>query len=68
MEIIVDGENIVDYDKERLRKFRQEKIAMVFQQFGLFPHRTVLENVECGLEIRNIDKDERRKIALKSIE
>lgn len=67
-EIIVDGENIVDYDKEELRKFRQEKMAMVFQQFGLFPHRTVLENVEYGLEIRNVDKDKRRKIALESIE
>ena len=67
-EIIVDGENIIDYDKERLRKFRQEKMAMVFQQFGLFPHRTVLENVEYGLEIRNVDKDKRRKIALESIE
>lgn len=67
-EIIVDGENIIDYDKERLRKFRQEKMAMVFQQFGLFPHRTVLENVEYGLEIRNVDKDKRRRIALESIE
>lgn len=67
-EIIVDGENIVEYDKEKLMKFRQEKIAMVFQQFGLFTHRTVLENVEYGLEIRNVDKDERRRIALESIE
>ncbi len=41
---------------------------MVFQQFGLFTHRTVLENVEYGLEIRNVDKDERRRIALESIE
>lgn len=67
-DIIIDGENIVEYDKERLMEFRQEKIAMVFQQFGLFTHRTVLENVEYGLEIRNINKDERRKIALETIE
>ncbi|MCF6461807.1 quaternary amine ABC transporter ATP-binding protein [Clostridium sp. Cult1] len=67
-EIIVDGENIIKYDKEKLREFRQEKIAMVFQHFGLFTHRTILGNVEYGLEIKNIDKDERRKIALKAIE
>lgn len=67
-DIIIDGENIVEYDKERLMEFRQEKIAMVFQQFGLFTHRTVLENVEYGLEIRNVDKEERREIALETIE
>jgi glycine betaine/proline transport system ATP-binding protein len=67
-EIIVDGENIVAYDQDQLRKFRQEKIAMVFQQFGLFTHRTVLGNVEYGLEIKKIDKQERREIALKAIE
>ncbi len=66
-EIIVDGENIVAYDQDQLRKFRQEKIAMVFQQFGLFTHRTVLGNVEYGLEIKKIDKQERREIALKAI-
>lgn len=67
-EIIVDGENIVNYEKDDLREFRQEKMAMVFQQFGLFTHRTVLENVEYGLEIKKIEKNERRKIALKAIE
>lgn len=67
-EIIVDDENIVNYEKDDLREFRQEKMAMVFQQFGLFIHRTVLENVEYGLEIKKIEKNERRKIALKAIE
>ena len=61
--ISVDGENIVEYNKQQLREFRQNKIAMVFQHFGLFSHRTVLENVEYGLEIKNISKEERRKIA-----
>src|SRR5690625_2536600 len=41
---------------------------MVFQNFGIFNHRKVLENVEYGLEIRNMDRDERRKIAMKNIE
>ncbi|WP_449538623.1 quaternary amine ABC transporter ATP-binding protein [Ferdinandcohnia sp. Marseille-Q9671] len=66
--IYVDGENIVTYDSARLKKFRQEKIAMVFQHFGLFSHRTVLANVEYGLEIKNVSKEERRNIALKNIE
>ncbi|NLW58935.1 MAG: glycine betaine/L-proline ABC transporter ATP-binding protein [Firmicutes bacterium] len=66
-EILVDGENIVKYDQNRLRKFRQEKVAMVFQQFGLFTHRTVLGNVEYGLEIKGVAKNKRREIALKTL-
>lgn len=67
-EIYVDGEDIVKYDKENLRKFRQNKIAMVFQHFGLFDHKTVVENVEYGLEIKNISKEERRRIAEEMLE
>jgi glycine betaine/proline transport system ATP-binding protein len=67
-EIIVDGEDIVKYDKKQLMEFRQKKVAMVFQNFGLFTHRTVLGNVEYGLEIRNIDKTKRQQIALEALE
>ncbi|MGI5860137.1 MAG: quaternary amine ABC transporter ATP-binding protein [Tepidanaerobacteraceae bacterium] len=67
-EIIVNGENIVKYDKKQLMEFRQKKVAMVFQNFGLFTHRTVLGNVEYGLEIRNIDKAKRQQIALEALE
>lgn len=66
--IYVDDENIVDYNSAELKKFRQDKIAMVFQHFGLFDHRTVLGNVEYGLEIKNMSKQERQEIALKNIE
>ncbi|WP_203247058.1 quaternary amine ABC transporter ATP-binding protein [Sporosarcina beigongshangi] len=66
--IYVDGENVVDYNKQQLKYYRQKKIAMVFQHFGLFSHRTVLENIEYGLEIRGIDKTERRQIAQKHLE
>ncbi|WP_153730834.1 quaternary amine ABC transporter ATP-binding protein [Sporosarcina obsidiansis] len=66
--IYVDGENIVNYNKEQLKFFRQKKIAMVFQHFGLFSHRTVMENIEYGLEIRGLSKNERREIAQKHIE
>jgi glycine betaine/proline transport system ATP-binding protein len=66
--IYIDGVNIVQGSKSDLKKVRQEKIAMVFQHFGLFHHRTVLGNVEYGLEIRNVPKKERREIALRNIE
>lgn len=66
--IYVDGENVVGYNKNQLKYFRQKKIAMVFQHFGLFSHRTVLENIEYGLEIRGMSKTERREIAQKHLE
>ncbi|MFS0646161.1 quaternary amine ABC transporter ATP-binding protein [Siminovitchia sp. 179-K 8D1 HS] len=66
--IYIDGVNIVKGSKSELKKVRQEKIAMVFQHFGLFSHRTVLANVEYGLEIRNMPKNKRREIALDNID
>ncbi|MBS4208668.1 glycine betaine/L-proline ABC transporter ATP-binding protein [Bacillus sp. FJAT-50079] len=66
--IYVDGENIVEYNAQQLKFYRQKKIAMVFQHFGLFSHRTVLENIEYGLEIRGIPKEERKKIAQHHLE
>ena len=61
--ILIDGENIVDFDENALREFRRNKIAMVFQQFGLLPHRNVLDNAAFGLEIRGMDKESRYSIA-----
>ncbi|HHX60126.1 MAG TPA: glycine betaine/L-proline ABC transporter ATP-binding protein [Epulopiscium sp.] len=66
--IYLDGENIVKYDKNKIRTMRQNKIAMVFQHFGLLTHKTVLANVEYGLEVRGVPAEERRKIAMKNIE
>ncbi|MFC4559102.1 glycine betaine/L-proline ABC transporter ATP-binding protein [Virgibacillus kekensis] len=66
--IYIDGEDIVKFNGSQLKKVRQEKIAMVFQHFGLFDHRTIMANVEYGLEIRNVPKEERQKIAQKNIE
>ncbi|MEK3889549.1 quaternary amine ABC transporter ATP-binding protein [Bacillus sp. FSL K6-3431] len=66
--IYVDGENIVEYNTQQLKYYRQKKIAMVFQHFGLFSHRTVLENIEYGLEIRGMSKEERQKIAQYQLE
>lgn len=66
--IYVDGENVVKYSQKQLMKYRQEKISMVFQHFGLFTHKTVLSNVEYGLEIQGVEKQKREKIAKEMLE
>lgn len=58
-DVFIDGEDIAKMDKEALRDIRRHKINMVFQNFGLFPHRTILENTEYGLEVRGVPKEER---------
>ncbi|MDA8484562.1 glycine betaine/L-proline ABC transporter ATP-binding protein [Pseudomonas resinovorans] len=55
-QILVDGEDILRYDMEQLREFRRRKISMVFQSFGLLPHKSVIDNVAYGLKIRGEDK------------
>ena len=66
--IFIDGENIVNYDKKQIQNFRQRKMAMVFQHFGLFTHRTVLKNVEYGLEVRGVSKEKRQEIAMNALD
>jgi len=67
-EIYIDGEDIAKMDKEALREVRRHKINMVFQNFGLFPHRTILENTEYGLEVRGVPKAERQAKAENALE
>ncbi|WP_249978658.1 quaternary amine ABC transporter ATP-binding protein [Vreelandella olivaria] len=62
-DIIIDGENIPTLGEKALLECRRRHFSMVFQNFALFPHRTVQQNAEFGLEIRGIDKVERRDIA-----
>ncbi len=66
-EILVDGQNIMKMDSEKLREVRRYKMSMVFQNFGLLPHRNVVNNVEFGLEISGMDKTERRSKAIDAI-
>ncbi|MFI7130946.1 glycine betaine/L-proline ABC transporter ATP-binding protein [Nonomuraea sp. NPDC050153] len=58
-EIVLDGEDIRAADARKLRELRRHRMAMVFQHFGLLPHRCVLENVAFGLEIRGTPKKDR---------
>lgn len=51
-QILVDGENILQYDMRALREYRRRKVSMVFQSFALLPHKTLLENVAYGLKVR----------------
>ena len=63
-EILVEGTNVMSLDKDRLIEFRRHKMSMVFQRFGLFPHKTVIQNVGYGLEMQGKTEDERNKIRL----
>ncbi|OAQ56140.1 quaternary amine ABC transporter ATP-binding protein [Enterococcus thailandicus] len=66
--IYIDGEDVSKLNKEELREVRRHKINMVFQNFGLFPQRTILENTEYGLEVRGVPKEERQKKAEQALE
>lgn len=66
--IYLDGKDIAKMNVEDLRNIRRHDINMVFQNFGLFPHRTILENTEFGLEMRGVSKEERTMLAEKVLD
>ena len=66
--IIVDGEDVMALAPDRLRQFRNEHIAMVFQNFALLPHRSVLDNIAMPLEIRGIHKNRRMELAEQALQ
>lgn len=67
-DIYIDDQNITKLNKKSLQLVRREKMSMVFQNFALFPQRTILQNAEYGLEIRGIPKEERRLKAEKALQ
>ena len=67
-QVLFDGEDIRSYSQDQLIDFRRRKTAMVFQQYGLLPHRSVIDNVAMGLEIRGIDKPTRYRMAAETVE
>ena len=66
--ILLDGEDLTAMNEEQLRNVRRHKMSMVFQHFGLFPHRRVIDNAAYGLEMQGVDKNERVERAMKMFE
>ncbi len=62
--IMVEGVDVMKLSARELEQFRRHKMSMVFQRFGLMPHRTVIENVSYGLRVQGVDKQTRRQKAL----
>ncbi|MFI5410227.1 glycine betaine/L-proline ABC transporter ATP-binding protein [Kaistia sp. UC242_56] len=67
-EILVHGTDVLKMSLDELRTYRRTKVAMVFQKFGLMPHRSVIDNVAYGLEVRGVGRKERLETAAKWIE
>jgi glycine betaine/proline transport system ATP-binding protein len=66
--IVIDGRDILKMGETELREFRRNRTAMVFQKFALLPHRTVIENVTFGLEIRGASKKQARDVGMRWVE
>ncbi|CAN5864845.1 glycine betaine/L-proline ABC transporter ATP-binding protein [soil metagenome] len=66
--VLLDGEDLAAMDEAALREVRRKKLSMVFQHFGLFPHRRVIDNVAYGLEVQGVSKGDRRARATEVLE
>ncbi|RWA96712.1 MAG: glycine betaine/L-proline ABC transporter ATP-binding protein [Mesorhizobium sp.] len=66
--IMIDGRDVLEMSELELREFRRNHTAMVFQRFGLLPHRTVIDNVTFGLEVRGVEAAKSRDTAMRWID
>lgn len=64
-EIVVDGEDVMQFNEEELRKLRQNRMSMVFQKFALLPHRSVLQNAGMALKVRGETEEVQNAEAMK---
>ncbi|HBK54110.1 MAG TPA: ABC transporter ATP-binding protein, partial [Syntrophomonas wolfei] len=67
-QILVEGQDVTAMDRQHLTEFRRTRVAMVFQHYGLLPHRTVLENAAFGLKLRGMERRERETRARQALE
>jgi glycine betaine/proline transport system ATP-binding protein len=67
-QVLIDGEDVVSMSGARLRELRRHHVSMVFQHFGLLPHRKVIDNVGYGLEVRGTSKTDRRSRAQEMVD
>ncbi|GAA0078434.1 glycine betaine/L-proline ABC transporter ATP-binding protein [Clostridium sp. CTA-5] len=67
-QVLIDGKDILKCNEEELLKVRRKEIAMVFQNFALFPHKTILDNVAYGLEIQGVNSKTRKEKAYECLE
>lgn len=67
-QVLIDGVDVLKATEKQLLEIRRKELAMVFQHFGLLPHRTVLSNISFGLELQGVEKEDRHDKAMKSME
>ena len=67
-QVLIDGQDVTAMNKTDLRELRRHKMSMVFQHFGLFPHRKVIDNISYGLEVQGVKKAERTAKAMEVLE
>ena len=67
-EVLIDGQDVTKFGPKQLMDLRRTKMSMVFQHFGLFPHRKVIDNIAFGLEVRGADRGERMDRAMEVLE